>query len=498
MTSTSMNFRSAVPGRFSFRAAPAARWWVLVVLAIAQLMVVLDSSVVNIALPEAQRSLHFVDADRQWIVTGYALAFGSLLLVGGRLGDMFGRRIAFFVGLAGFAVASGIGGAATSFGVLVTARISQGVFGALLTPAALALLTVTFADSAERTRAVGLFAAIAGSGGALGLLLGGALTEWASWRWAMYINIVFAAVALLGAALLLDRDGTRHRPALDLPGVVTATAGLFSVVYGFSRAESHGWSDALTIGFLGAGVILLAVFVTIQARVRHPLLPLRILINRARASAYIVVLLVGLGMFALALFLTYYLQMIRSYTPMVTGVAFLPLIAALMATSAAIPTLLEPRIGAKATVASGFLLAAMGTAWLTRIGTDTGYASHLLPGLILIGAGIGAAVGVAFQSATANVLPEDAGVASATLNTMQQVGGSIGTALLSTVAATAASDYVVGHNSDPFVLQHSAIHSYIVVFWWVAVTFAAGAVLLAALIPNSIRTSDDGEIVAML
>ncbi|WP_280449979.1 MFS transporter [Nocardia brasiliensis] len=498
MTTTSMNVSTAEFGRHTFRAAPAARWWVLVVLGIAQLMVVLDTSVVNIALPEAQRTLSFADADRQWIVTGYALAFGSLLLIGGRFSDMFGRRLAFMIGLAGFAIASGIGGAANSFGTLVAARVGQGVFGALLAPAALALLTVTFTEPAERTKAVGIFAAIAGAGGALGLLLGGALTEWASWRWAMYINIAFAAVALVGAAVLLRGDEVRHRPVLDLPGTATATAGLFSIVYGFSNAESHGWAETATVGFLAAGVVLLAAFVALQARVAHPLLPLRILTDRTRASSYIVVLLVGLGMFAVALFLTYYLQTVRGYSPMTTGVAFLPQITVLMVASATVPAVVEPRIGAKATVAVGFVLAGAGIAWLTRIGLDTGYASHVLPGLLLIGVGIGTAVGVAFQGATADIEAEDAGIASATLNTTQQVGGSVGTALLSTVAATAASNYLAGHDPGPLAQQQSAIHSYATVFCWVAVTYIAGAALLAVLMPNKIRSSGDAEPVAVL
>lgn len=264
------------------RGSHAVRWWVLVVLGTAQLMVTLDAAVVNIALPAAQHDLGFSDGSRQWVITGYALAFGSLLLLGGRLGDLFGRRTTFVTGLVGFAGASVLGGAATSFDILVTARVAQGLFAALLAPAALSLLSVTFTDPRERPKAFGIFSALAGAGGAIGLLLGGMLTEWASWRWVMYVNVVFAAVALIGAVLLLAKPAVTERPRLDIPGTLVVSAALFAVVYGFAHVESTSWTDPVSLGSMVAGVALLAVFVWLESRVAHPLLPLRLVLDRTR------------------------------------------------------------------------------------------------------------------------------------------------------------------------------------------------------------------------
>lgn len=475
------------------RGSHALRWWVLAVLGVAQLMVVLDATVVNIALPAAQQDLGFSDGNRQWVVTGYALAFGSLLLLGGRLSDLFGRRTTFIVGLIGFAVASAIGGAATSFEMLVAARVGQGVFGALLAPAALSLLTVTFTEPSERAKAFGIFGAVAGAGGAIGLLLGGALTEWASWRWVMFVNLAFAAVALIGAVLLLAKHVTTDRPKLDLPGTVVVTAALFGIVYGFSRAESHGWSNAGTLTFLIGGTVLLAIFVWLETRVAHPLLPLRVVLDRTRGASFLTVFVMGIGMFAIFLFLTYYMQLTLGYSPIKTGVAFLPMVAAMIASSTTAPSLLLPKVGPKIVVSGGFLVAAAGMAWLTQIGLDTGYATHILPALILLGLGLGGAMSVAFQGATAGVHHEDAGVASATINTSQQVGGSIGTALLSTIAASAASDYLAGRQPTPAAVAQSFIESYTTSFWWATAIFVIGAVLIAVLMPNKVPAPSEGE-----
>ncbi|WP_054814863.1 MFS transporter [Nocardia arizonensis] len=475
------------------RGSPALRWWVLAVLGVAQLMVVLDATVVNIALPAAQLDLGFGDGDRQWVVTGYALAFGSLLLLGGRLSDLFGRRNTFVVGLVGFAVASAIGGAATSFEMLVAARVGQGVFGALLAPAALSLLTVTFTQPAERARAFGIFGAVAGTGGALGLLLGGMLTEWASWRWVMFVNLIFAAIALVGAVLLLARHTVTERPKLDIPGTVVVTAALFGIVYGFSHAESTSWTDPLTLAFLLGGAALIGVFVAIEMRVAHPLLPLRIVLDRTRGGSYLTVFVMGVGMFAIFLFLTYYMQLSMGYTPITTGLAFLPMVAAMIVSSTTVPSVLLPKVGPKVVVTAGFLVAAAGMAWLTRIGLDTGYASHVLPALILMGLGLGGAMSTAFQGATSGVRHEDAGVASAMINTSQQVGGSIGTALLSTIAAAAASDYLSTRQPNPLAVAQAQIESYTTSFWWATAIFVAGAALTAVLMPNQAPAPAEGE-----
>lgn len=475
------------------RGSHALRWWVLAVLGVAQLMVVLDATVVNIALPAAQQDLGFSDGDRSWVVTGYALAFGSLLLLGGRLGDLFGRRNTFIIGLIGFAVASAVGGAATSFEMLVAARVGQGVFGALLAPAALSLLTVTFTEPSERAKAFGIFGAVAGTGGAIGLLLGGALTEWASWRWVMFVNLAFAAVALVGAVLLLAKHAGTDRPKLDIPGTVVVTAALFGIVYGFSHAESHGWTDSVTLAFLIGGAVLLAAFAWLETRVAHPLLPMRIVLDRMRGTSYLTVFVMGIGMFAIFLFLTYYMQLTLGYSPIMTGVAFLPMVAAMVVSSTTAPSFLLPKVGPKIVVSGGFLVAAGGMAWLTRIGLDTGYATHILPALVLLGLGLGGAMATAFQGATSGVQHEDAGVASAMINTSQQVGGSIGTALLSTIAASAAGDYLSTRKPDPLTVAQSAIESYTTSFWWATAIFVAGAALTAVLMPSTAPAPAEGE-----
>ncbi|WP_405177804.1 DHA2 family efflux MFS transporter permease subunit [Nocardia sp. NBC_01377] len=475
------------------RGSHALRWWVLAVLGVAQLMVVLDATVVNIALPAAQMDLGFSDGDRQWVVTGYALAFGSLLLLGGRLSDLFGRRNTFIIGLIGFAVASAIGGAATSFEMLVAARVGQGVFGALLAPAALSLLTVTFTEPAERAKAFGIFGAVAGTGGALGLLLGGMLTEWASWRWVMFVNLAFAAVALVGAVMLLAKHVATERPKLDIPGTVAVTAALFGIVYGFSHAESTSWTNPITLFFLIGGAALLAVFVWIETRVAHPLLPLRIVLDRTRGGSYMTVFVMGIGMFAIFLFLTYYMQLSLGYSPITTGLAFLPMVAAIVLSSTTVPPLLLQRVGPKVIVTAGFVIAAVGMGWLTQIGLNTSYATHVLPALILMGLGLGGAMSTAFQGATAGVQHEDAGVASAMINTSQQVGGSIGTALLSTIAASAATDYLAGKQPGALAVAQAQVESYTTSFWWATAIFAIGAVLAAVLIPNTVPAPAEGE-----
>ncbi|MDF0529704.1 DHA2 family efflux MFS transporter permease subunit [Tsukamurella sp. 8F] len=456
------------------------RWVVLGVLALAQIMVVLDATIVNIALPHAQAALGFDNADRQWIVTAYALAFGSLLLLGGRLSDLWGRKTTLIIGLVGFAAMSALGGAATGFEMLVIARAGQGVFGALLAPAALALLTTTFTDGEERARAFGIFGAIAGGGGALGLLLGGMLTEWADWRWCLYVNLVIAAMALVGALLFLDEQRSEHRPKLDLPGVVTVSAALFSIVYGFSHAETDGWTSAVTTAFLAAGVILLGVFAWIQTRSQHPLLPLRVVLDRTRGGSYLVVFIAGIGMFGIFLFLTYYLQQNLGFTPITTGLAFLPMIGVLIVGSTVATAVLLPRFGPRWMTASGMIVAAGGMLLLTQIDASSHYASGILPGLVIVGLGLGLSMAPSMQGAISGVSPDDAGVASATVNTMQQVGGSVGTALLSTIASSAATSFATSHAASTAPAQLAglaAIHSYTTAFWWAAAIFAIGGVV---------------------
>jgi EmrB/QacA subfamily drug resistance transporter len=460
----------------------ARRWAILVLLGIAQLMVVLDATIVNIALPSAQTALQFSDDARQWVVTAYALAFGSLLLFGGRIGDLFGRKLTFVTGLIGFAVASALGGAAESFGMLVGARALQGAFGALLAPSALSLLTTTFTSADERGKAFGIFGAIAAGGGAVGLLLGGVLTEYLSWRWSLYVNLAFAIPAAIAAVALLHNQTHAASPRIDLPGTLTASGGLFALVYGFSNAETHSWGAASTIAFLAAGVALLAAFVAIQRRAEHPLLPLRVVLDRNRGGSYLAVGIVGAGMFGVFLFLTYYLQQTLGFSPIETGLAFLPMMGAVMVTATTATTRLLPRIGPQPLVTLGMLVAAGGMILLAQLGVDSTYAAHVLPGLLFAGAGLGLVMAPAMNTATLGVDAADAGVASATVNTMQQIGGSMGTALLSTFASSAAASFVAGKAPSASLAAQAAVHGYTTAFWWSAGIFAVGAIVCGLLL----------------
>ncbi|WP_327256503.1 MFS transporter [Streptomyces sp. NBC_01244] len=468
------------------------RWWVLGIIGIAQLMVVLDGTIVNIALPSAQQDLGFSDGNRQWVITAYALAFGSLLLLGGRIADLFGRKATFLVGLVGFAGASALGGAATSFAMLVTARAGQGVFGALLAPAALALLTTTFTDPRERAKAFTVYGAIAGAGGAIGLLLGGILTEYLNWRWTLYVNLLFAVIAFAGGKALLRRTARDKSATLDIPGTILVSAGLFCLVYGFANAETYDWDSPATWGLLTVGAVLLAAFTRWQTKAAHPLLPLRVLLDRNRGASYLSVLISGAGLFGVFLFLTYYMQQSLDYTPVKTGLAFLPMVAGLMITNALATTVLVPRIGPKPVVPLGMGLTAAGMAWMTTLDLTSGYASHLMPPLIIVGLGLGLVMAPAMSLAISGVAAEDAGVASATVNTMQQVGGSIGTALLTTLSAGAATDFLAGKNpQDPVIAAQAALESYSTAYWWSAGFFLAGLVISALLYRRGVPAQDE-------
>jgi len=463
--------------------ASSRRWWTLVTVALAQLMVVLDSTVVNIALPAAQADLGFSNGDRQWVVTAYSLAFGSLLLLGGRLSDLIGRKRTFIIGLIGFAIASALGGAADSFGTLVAARALQGVFGALLAPTALAVLTTTFTIPKERARAFGVFGAIAGAGGAVGLLLGGYLTEYFDWRWNLYINVVIAVVAVIAAIIFVENVArTGPRPKLDVPGTLLVSGGLFGLVYGFSNAETDGWSSPLTWGMLAGAVVLLVAFIAWQRRAAHPLLPLAILLDRNRGAAYSSVLIAGAGMFGIFLFLTYFLQGSLGYSPMQTGVSFLPMIGMLVLAAQLSTNIFVPRFGPKIMVPFGMTLAVIGMLLLTRLDLDSAYAADILPALMVFGFGMGSIMPASMQTATLGIDRRFAGVASAMVNTSQQVGGSVGTALLNTLAATAAANYVAANlPATQQVAADAAVASYSVVYWWAAGFYAFGAILAALL-----------------
>jgi EmrB/QacA subfamily drug resistance transporter len=469
---------------------PERRWWILAVLATAQLMVALDATVVSIALPHAQATLHFSNADRQWIVTAYALAFGSFLLLGGRLADIFGRKPLFLAGVAGFAAASAAGGASGSFTMLVTARAAQGAFAAVLAPAALSLLSTTFTRPDERGKAFGIYGGIATAGASVGLLVGGALTQYLSWRWTMFINVAIAGIVIAGGAVFLTARVAKARQRVDRAGAVLGGLGLFALVYGFAHAAtkpgSGGWADPQTIGLIASGIVLLAAFVIAERRVSYPLLPLRVVVDRNRGASYGAMLLASIGLFGVFLFFTYYLETIQGYSPVRTGLAFLPLTTAVLVSAAVSGTFLLPRVSARLLVPAGLLLAAAGMALMTRIGLDSSYASPALPALLLIGLGLGLVFAPCFSLGTSGVADEDAGVASAAINVSQQIGASIGTALLNSIATAAAASFITGHAkaAAPSRVQvaEAAVHSYTTAFWVGAVILAAAAVVVAPLL----------------
>ncbi|MDT9697152.1 MFS transporter [Streptomyces sp. P17] len=482
------------------------RWKALVFIALAQLMVVLDATIVNIALPSAQQDLGISDGNRQWVVTAYALAFGGLLLFGGRIADLWGRKRAFVVGLAGFAAASALGGAATNEAMMFGARALQGVFGALLAPAALSLLAVMFTDAKERAKAFGIYGAIAGAGGAVGLILGGFLTEYLDWRWTFFVNIPFAMIAAAGAWFVIrEPEGARNRNPLDIPGVLLSTLGLVALVYGFTRAESEGWGDAVTVGMFVASVVLLLAFVVTEAKVKAPLLPLRVITDRNRGGIYLSLGLAIIGMFGLFLFLTYYLQIVQGYSPVKTGFAFLPMIVGMITGSTQIGTRLMTRVAPRLLMGPGFLLAAVGMLMLTQLEVDSSYAALLLPAMLLLGLGMGTAFMPAMSLATMGVKPQDSGVASAMVNVSQQVGGAIGTALLNTIAASATTTYIADHiggaagrSQQQLVQLEGMVEGYTTAIW-AAVGILLAASLIAFTLVNAgkpgsspVASSEDG------
>ena len=432
----------------------------------------------NIAIPSAKVDLGISDANQQWVITAYTLAFGSLLLLGGRIGDYMGRKKIFLVGLVGFAAASALGGIASTQGLLFASRALQGVFGALLAPAALAIISVTFTVPAERAKAFGVIGAISGGGAAIGLILGGTLTEYFSWRWCLGVNTPIAIVAALLAIRFVHESKAEGNNTYDIPGVFTATAGLFSLTYGFNEAATKGWSSSTTISFLVAAVVLLVIFVVIELKVANPLMPLRVVTERNRGGSYLGSLVVGAGLFSMFLFLGLYLQVILGYTPLKSGFAFLPFTAGIIV-FAGIASQLLPKVGPKALMVPGLIFAGIGLLALTRITPETSYTTHVLPSLLIMSSGMALVFIPLTSTSLHRVSPHDTGVASAMLNTSQQIGGSLGTALLNTVAATATTTFAaanaqLGEKLMPFAMTHG----FTVAFKFSAVLLFVGAVVL--------------------
>lgn len=456
------------------------RWRTLLVVAISQLMLVLDSSIMNIAIPRAQADLMISDANRQWIITAYTLAFGSLLLLGGRIGDYVGRKKIFIIGLIGFAGASAIGGIAANQGMLYGSRALQGVFGALLAPAALAIISETFTVPAERAKAFGVFGAISGGGAAIGLIVGGSLTEFFSWRWCLGVNTPIAIIAAILAFKFVHESKAEGDHSYDIPGVFTATAGLFSLTYGFNEAALKGWSSPITISFFVAAVLLLVAFVIIETKVANPLMPLRVLTERNRGGSYLGSLIVGAGLFSMFLFLGLYLQNVLGFSPLKSGFAFLPFTAGII-TGAGVASQLLPKFGPRRLMVPGLVAASLGLLLLTRITPETSYLTHVVPSLVIMSFGMALVFIPLTSTSLHGISGRDTGVASAMVNTSQQIGGSLGTALLSTIAVTASTSYSVANKiaeGDKSGGAFAATHGFTVAFQFSAAFLFIGAIVL--------------------
>ena len=463
-------------------AATRAQWWILVVIAGAQLMVVLDTTIMIIALPSAQHSLGFSNTDRQWVVTAYTLGFGGLLLLGGRISDMIGPKRTLMIGVVGFAVASSLGGAAQNTGMLIGARALQGMFGALLAPSVLSLLATTFTDPRERGRAFGIYASIAIGGAAFGLILGGLLTQYLDWRWCLYVNLPIALAVGVGVFTMIPKRSGHSGVQLDVRGAVLGCSGLVALVYGLGEAASAGWSSSRVIGPLAAAVVLLALFVLAQTKVSSPLLPMRILTDRNRAGSFLAIILAVLGMYGTFLFLTYLLQTVDGYSPLKTGAAFLPLMVVNGLAATQLASRLMAHLRTRLLVVPGLLIAAVGVALLTQLTPGAPYVSHILPTELLLGLGLGIALVPCISTATNNAEPRDVGITSATTNTSQQIGASVGTALLNTIAATATAAYLASHRLSAAAVSQATVHGFAVASAWAAGSLVLGAVVGGVLI----------------
>lgn len=460
------------------------RWVALMVIAAATLMIVLDVSIINIALPEAQADLNISDANRPWVVTAYALTFGGLLLLGGRIADFFGRRRIFILGLVGFAVASAIGGFATNSVSLIAARGLQGVFGALLAPAALSLLTTTFTEPSERAKAFAVYGAVQGFGGAIGLLLGGALTEYLSWRWCLFVNVPIALLIILASIGTIRESRADMKGRFDILGAILSMFGLAALVYGFTlAAEVGGFLEPRALTPIVSGVVLLVLFVWRQSKAKSPLLPLRVFTERNRAAAFLSLLLIGAGMFGMLLFLSFYLQIGLKFSPLQAGFAFLPFSIGIIAGST-VASNLVPRVGAARSMSIGLAGAVLGLIWLTQVTETSGFFSLALPAITLMSFGLGIYFVPASSSALTNVPDSDAGVASALVNATQQVGGAVGPAILNTIFLSSVAGSAVAGVND--------IEGYRMAFTIGAVLFGLALVAVLLLARSNSETVVNG------
>ena len=450
----------------------------LIVIALAQLMVVLDTAIVNIALPSIQRALYFTPTGLEWVVNGYALAFGGLLLLGGRAGDLYGRRRVFVIGVLIFSLGSLAGGFASNSAWLIAARVAQGVGGAIVAPTALSLVADTFPEGKARNQAFGVYSAVSGAGGAVGLLLGGLITNYVSWRWVLFVNVPIGLILALAAPRVLAATGSRPG-RLDIPGAVSVSAGMALLVYALNRAATSGWSDTLTLATIATAIALLVSFVVIETLSRQPLLPLRIFAGRNRSVSYAVRLSLGAALGGLLFFLTQYLQNILGYSPIKAGLAFLPVTAGVVA-AAQLASRFIGRIGARLPMTTGALFAGTGLFWLSRATEDSGYLAAVLGPIVLFGFGLGLIFVSTTIVAVSGVSSRESGLSSALLNVGQQLGSSLGLAVLGTVAAGATRAALVNTLPTPAIVNHAVTRGYGSAFEIAAlVAFAGGLIAIA-------------------
>jgi EmrB/QacA subfamily drug resistance transporter len=450
------------------------------VIGLAQLMIMLDTTIMNIALPSAQHALNMSDANRQWVVTAYTLASGGLLLLGGRVADMVGRKRTFLIGVVGFIAASALGGLSPVVGVLIAARGLQGMFAALLGPSTLAMITATFTEPHERAKAFGVFSSVAAAGGAIGLVLGGIITQLLSWRWVFFINLPIGVVIAIGGLLVLPAVAG-HKLALDIPGAVLATLGTVAMIYGFGEAASKGWGSGQVIVSLIAALVLLAAFVYVQRRSANPLLPLHLLANRNRAGAFLSIALAMVGLFGLFLFMTYQLQVIMKFSPLKAGLALLPATVVTVLVNTQVTPRLLPRVPARWLVAPGLVIASCGLLIFTQLTPDSTYAGYLLPAQLLLGGGLGLVITPCVNIATSGLPMKDIGVMAAFVGASQQIGASTGTALLNTIAASTTAAALVGAGTAPAVVARATVHGFAVASAW-----GVGILLVAAILAGSL------------
>jgi EmrB/QacA subfamily drug resistance transporter len=470
----------------------------LAVLALTQLMVVLDSSIVNVALPSVQSALDFSSTSLQWVVNAYTLVFGGFLLLGGRFADRLGRKRVFIAGLVLFAVASAIGGLANSSGVLLAARALQGLGGALMSPAALSLVTVIFTEGAERNKALGVWGAIAAGGAAIGVLLGGVLVEWLDWRWVFFVNLPIAALAIVGALRFVPESRDENAQGSDVWGAVTVTGGLMALVYALVRGNEVGWATAQTLGTFAASAALLVTFFVLQQKGSSPLMPLRVFESRNVVGANAGLLLLGASIFGMFFYISLYLQQILGYSAMKTGAAFLP-VSIIIMLSAGIGSQMLTKFGPRAVGATGLAIAAVGMLLFIRIHPGGGYLSTILLPLAVIGIGMGPTFVSLTSGGVTGVPHEDAGVASALLNTSQQVGGAIGLAML-TAVSTARFDHLAPNMTDKLAIAGATTSGWTWGFGVCAGLLALGATLVGTVMNASkedVAANADGAVMVV-